>query len=64
MPANSHNDSDTRPDPPQEHVPSSPYGPHGEQIDDSSGGADSSPYESMSSEERIELQKRRRREQG
>jgi hypothetical protein len=31
---------------------SSPYGPQPETVDEASGGADSSPFETMSSEER------------
>jgi len=34
---------------------STPYGPHSGHIDDASGGADSSPFENLSSEERAEL---------
>lgn len=30
----------------------SPYGPHAKGIDESSGGADSSPFENLSSDER------------
>lgn len=33
-------------------TPASPYGPHPEGIDESSGGADSSPFENLSSDER------------
>jgi hypothetical protein len=33
---------------------STPYGPHPGHIDDASGGADSSPFENLSSEERVE----------
>jgi hypothetical protein len=39
---------------------SSPYGPHPDHADDASGGADSSPFETMSSDERAELLKNRR----
>lgn len=34
----------------------SPYGPHHGQVDESAGGADSSPAEALSSEERHEGQ--------
>jgi hypothetical protein len=33
-------------------TPSSPYGPHPRGVDDASGGADSSPFEALSSDER------------
>jgi hypothetical protein len=33
---------------------SSPYGPHPHGVDEASGGADSSPYEGKSSDERAE----------
>jgi hypothetical protein len=33
---------------------SSPYGPHPGHVDDASGGADSSPFETLSSDERAE----------
>jgi hypothetical protein len=31
---------------------SSPYGPHTDHVDEASGGADSSPYETLSGDER------------
>jgi hypothetical protein len=38
--------------------PSSPHGPHRKPVDQSAGGADSSPYENLSSEERHEANQR------
>jgi hypothetical protein len=35
--------------------PSSPYGPHRRGVDEAAGGADSSPYETMSSGEREQV---------
>jgi hypothetical protein len=37
---------------------SSPYGPHPCNVDEASGGADSSPFETLSSEERHLIQQR------
>ncbi|MBX9678857.1 MAG: hypothetical protein K2X38_08825 [Gemmataceae bacterium] len=37
--------------------PSSPYGPQPTSIDEASGGADSSPYETVPQEERPEAKK-------
>ena len=42
----------------------SPYGPQHGHIDDAAGGADSSPFESMSAEERSEALRRARQGQG
>ncbi len=49
-----------KPDP--NRTPSSPYGPHPGHVDDASGGADSSPFETMSSDERDALLKARQRD--
>jgi hypothetical protein len=42
----------------------SPYGPQHGHIDEASGGADSSPFESMSSDERADALRRARQGQG
>lgn len=43
-------------DSPRDDAPkSSPYGPQPDNIDQSSGGADSSPFETLSSDERRKL---------
>jgi len=39
-------------EPPDRSDPSSPYGPHPSHVDEASGGADSSPFETLSSDER------------
>lgn len=36
----------------QSRPPSTPYGPHPDHVDEASGGADSSPFETLSSNER------------
>jgi hypothetical protein len=46
------------------HTLSTPYGPHPGHVDDASGGAESSPFETMSSDEREELRKAVRRSEG
>lgn len=48
-------DRDTKP-------PASPYGPQPDGPDDAAGGADSSPYENMSSDERAKLAEKKRAE--
>ncbi|MBY0228359.1 MAG: hypothetical protein K2W96_03670 [Gemmataceae bacterium] len=45
---------DHKPAPPDDRQMSSPYGPQPEGIDKASGGADSSPFETDSSDERAE----------
>lgn len=48
----------------QDTADASPYGPQHGHIDEAAGGADSSPFESMSSEERSEVLRRARQERG
>ena len=50
-------DRDTKP-------PASPYGPQPDGPDDAAGGADSSPFENMSSDERAELLRGKKPEGG
>ena len=53
-------DDDRSPQPPDDRQLSSPYGPQPDGVDDASGGADSSPFEADSSEERAAKLKRAR----
>lgn len=48
----------------QDTADASPYGPQHGHIDDAAGGADSSPFESMSSEERSEALRKARQGRG
>ena len=47
----------------EELPPSSPYGPHPGHVDEASGGADSSPHETLSSDEREETRARKREQE-
>ncbi len=50
---------------PDDRLPNaSPYGPWPDGVDEASGGADSSPLETMSSDERIELARKKAKSQG
>ena len=48
----------------QDTADASPYGPQHGRIDDAAGGADSSPFETMSAEERSEALRKARGGQG
>jgi hypothetical protein len=48
-------DKPDNPDAPDRHEPSSPYGPQPNGVDNAAGGAESSPYETLSSDERERL---------